>query len=85
MEVTFGSQLRLLGYEVRPVQCDANAGLPASGILIVASGNLTHNLRDYQTAHRDKTSPAYVAHFAEWIAERVSALRRRAQPAEPAQ
>jgi 4,5-DOPA dioxygenase extradiol len=46
--------------------------LPAHDILIVASGNLTHNLRDYQTAHRDKASPAYVAAFADWIAGRLA-------------
>ncbi len=51
----------------------ALAGLPARDILIVASGNLTHNLRDYQTAHREDASPAYVAAFAAWIAERLAA------------
>lgn len=51
----------------------ALAGLAGDGILLVASGNLTHNLRDYRIAHGSKESPAYVAAFAEWIAARLAA------------
>lgn len=43
------------------------AALPASGVLIVASGNLTHNLADYQAAGRDSAVAGYVHPFAEWV------------------
>lgn len=45
----------------------ALADLPTQGILVVASGNLTHNLRDYQLARQDGAPPAYVQAFADWI------------------
>ncbi len=46
--------------------------LTAQGFLIIASGNLTHNLGDFQQAGRGQT-PAYVRAFPEWIAERLTA------------
>ena len=50
----------------------ALAGLGEKGFLVIASGNLTHNLHDYFVASRnDQQTPSYVRDFAEWIAERV--------------
>ena len=47
------------------------ADLPAAGVLIVASGNLTHNLADFQTAAADTPSPTYVRRFADWIGKQL--------------
>lgn len=52
----------------------ALAPLAARGFLVIASGNLTHNLRDYQMAARSGgQTPAYVRQFTDWLAERLNA------------
>ena len=46
----------------------ALASLATQGYLVLASGNITHNLRDWQLCHtQDLPTPAYVAEFSNWI------------------
>ncbi len=52
----------------------ALAPLAARGFLVLASGNLTHNLGDYlQAAHGSGQTPAYVRAFADWMWQRIAA------------
>ena len=49
-------------------------GLAEKGVLVIGSGSMTHNLRDYQIAARNGgQTPAYVSTFTDWIAQRLEA------------
>jgi 4,5-DOPA dioxygenase extradiol len=71
----------------------ALAPLAKKGFLVIGSGNLTHNLRDFQIAVRSGGhAPEYVRPFADWFWDRIEArdvpalldYRRRAPAAERA-
>jgi 4,5-DOPA dioxygenase extradiol len=46
------------------------------GVLILASGAATHNLREFGRRERDAAPPAYVVAFTEWLSEAVARGRR---------
>ncbi|MBS1189367.1 MAG: dioxygenase [Rhodocyclaceae bacterium] len=53
---------------------EALAPLAEEGVLLVASGNLTHNLRDFQVASGNGSgTPDYVPRFADWIWDHIAA------------
>lgn len=56
----------------------ALAPLLERGFLVVASGNITHNLRDFQRAYAGGGTPAYVREFADWLDAQLAAGNRDA-------
>ena len=69
---------------VMPLSIQSHAGpeqalrlgraLGNSGLLVIGSGNLTHNLHDWHLVSRGgAATPAYVRDFADWVADRLYA------------
>jgi 4,5-DOPA dioxygenase extradiol len=56
----------------------ALAPLADDGVLVIGSGHVTHNLRDWMRHRRDPQPLDYVPRFAEWLAERLAAGDRNA-------
>ena len=51
----------------------AQAPFRSEGVLILASGSATHNLRDFFGRPLDAAMPAYVAQFNDWLIRSVQA------------
>jgi 4,5-DOPA dioxygenase extradiol len=70
----------------------ALTSLQGEDVLVIGSGNLTHNLRDFRFGAPDDATPDYVRRFADWIWQRIDAndidalldYRRQAPDAERA-
>ncbi len=59
-----------LGAALRPLRED--------GVLILGSGNVTHNLAHFRGQPPDAPMPDWVAGFADWVAEAIAAGRTEA-------
>ena len=47
--------------------------LTGAGFLIMGTGSITHNLRDYMTCvHNDLPTPDYVTRFADWVGTHIA-------------
>jgi 4,5-DOPA dioxygenase extradiol len=54
------------------------APLADDGVLVIGSGHVTHNLRDWAMHRNDAASLDYVAQFADWLHQRLAAGDRDA-------
>ena len=57
---------------------EALAPLADEGVLVIGSGHVTHNLRDWAASRRDLRALDYVPRFAEWLNERIADDDRQA-------
>jgi len=51
----------------------ALSALADLGVLVIGSGGITHNLREFRGAAADTPAPPWVDAFADWVAERLTA------------
>lgn len=52
------------------------AALADDGVLVIGSGHVTHNLRDWMRYHDQPDALEYVPRFADWLHERLAARDR---------
>jgi 4,5-DOPA dioxygenase extradiol len=57
---------------------EALAPLADDGVLVIGSGHVTHNLRDWMMSRREPSALDYVPRFAQWLYERITADDRDA-------
>jgi len=69
---------RMLGTEHHLRIGEALAPLADQGVLVIGSGHVTHNLRDWVQHRHDPPPLDYVSRFADWLHERLVAGDREA-------